>query len=311
VKVRPASIRDLGRVEELYRESGAQSGVAPPVARLWSLVSQTVSALLPLYLETLLYVAEEPGRLIGFIQASSRPAGINLPVATSLQVLNVCVAAGADADEVAPPLVEHLCNQALTRGVQRLFVRLPVDDPLTQIFRMQRFRQYATEHLLYAETPEPAPKPAANGFRSARGRDAALLYQLYRKVTPLGVAQVEAPTFREWRSLRHGADQEMVLERVELLGWFQLQRGSSTSPHTLSFLALPEDTVPDELTAQALSLLDGRAGPVWSSLRHYDSHMIDALRGRGFTTLLTQSLMVKELAVRVPLAEKGLVPSFG
>jgi hypothetical protein len=39
--------------------------------------------------------------------------------------------------------------------------------------------------------------------------------------------------------------------------------------------------------------------------------MIDALRGRGFSVLLTQLLLVKELAVRVPVPEKGLVPSFG
>ncbi|MEA2656450.1 MAG: hypothetical protein QOI23_1815, partial [Chloroflexota bacterium] len=35
------------------------------------------------------------------------------------------------------------------------------------------------------------------------------------------------------------------------------------------------------------------------------------LRGRGFSVLLTQLLLVKELAVRVPVHEKGLVPSFG
>jgi hypothetical protein len=39
--------------------------------------------------------------------------------------------------------------------------------------------------------------------------------------------------------------------------------------------------------------------------------MIDALRGRGFSVLLTQLLLVKELAVRVPLREKGMVPSYG
>jgi hypothetical protein len=311
LKVRAASIRDLAGVEQLYTQSGEQSGVAPPAARLWSLVSHTMSALLPLYLETLLFVAEEGGRLIGFIQASARPPGINLPVATSLQVLNVCVADGVDPEEVAPALVDHLCNQALLRGVRRLFVRLPIDDPLIAVFRMQGFRQYASEHLLYSESPAVLREGEVDGLRSPRGRDVALLYQLYRKVTPMRVAQVEAPTLKEWRAMRIKADQQLVLDRIELLGWLHVQRGSSTSPHTLSFLALPEDPVPDELADHAIQLLESRPGPVWSSLRHYDSHMIDALRGRGFSTLLTQSLMVKELAVRVPLPEKGLVPSFG
>jgi len=52
-------------------------------------------------------------------------------------------------------------------------------------------------------------------------------------------------------------------------------------------------------------------GAAWCSLRHYDSLLIDALRARGFSTLLTQALLVREATVRVPVQEKGLVPSFG
>ena len=78
-------------------------------------------------------------------------------------------------------------------------------------------------------------------------------------------------------------------------------------------MALPESPLPAELADFGISLLGDSAAPAWSSLRHYDSHMIDALRGRGFTVLLTQLLLVKELALRVPkpVREKGLVPSFG
>jgi len=74
-------------------------------------------------------------------------------------------------------------------------------------------------------------------------------------------------------------------------------------------MALPERPLPDELADLGLALLGDTEAPAWSSLRHYDSHMIDALRGRGFSVLLTQLLLVKELAVRVPVREKGLVPS--
>ena len=38
---------------------------------------------------------------------------------------------------------------------------------------------------------------------------------------------------------------------------------------------------------------------------------LEALRQRGFSILLTQALMVKELALRVPMREKALMPSFG
>ena len=322
--VRTASFRDLARIEEIQREGGgelSETASHGPV-RLWSLVSQTISTILPaLYSETLLYVAEEKGRVIGFIQASNRPAAIGLVGATTLQVLNLCVDPGEDEEEPARLLVEHLANQALERGIVRLFVRLPLEDPLTTVFRRQGFRQYAVENVLYSERPSARSGVELAGLRSERGRDHALVYQLYRKLTPSGIAVIEAPTYREWRSLqgewfghhpiRGESDEQYVVDRVEIVGWLRVQRNSSTRPHTLSFMALPEDHLPEELADHALGLLGPRPGAVWSSLRHYDSHMIEALRARGFETLVNQSLMVKELAQRVPAREKGMVPSFG
>jgi GNAT superfamily N-acetyltransferase len=322
--VRTASFRDLARIEEIQKEGGgelSETASRGPV-RLWSLVSQTLSAILPaLYHETLLYVIEEEGKVIGFIQASNRPAAIGLVGATTLQVLNLCVDPAADPDDAARLLIDHLDNQAIERGIQRLFVRLPLEDPLTAIFRKHSFRQYAVESVLYTEKPAGKPSPELVGMRQERGRDHALVYQLYRKLTPRGIATIEAPTYREWRSLqgewfghhriRGESDEQFVVDRTEIVGWLRVQRSSSTRPHTLSFMALPEDHLPDELADHALGLLGPRPGPVWSSLRHYDSHMIEALRSRGFETLLNQSLMVKELAVRVAAREKGMVPSFG
>jgi hypothetical protein len=296
---------------------------AVPPARLWSLLTYTLSALLPLsplLQETLLYVAEDGGRLLGFIQASGQPAGIELPRARALQVLNLSLVNAGDREEVAVGLVEHLCAQAVGRGVRRIFVRLPLDDPLTPLFRLQGFRQYATEQVLYSEEPRPASEvEAPAGLRGARGRDHRHLYQLYRKVTPRGVAQVEAPTYKDWRSLtgdwtmRPGgaSAEEMVVDRVEVLAWLKLQRSSSTRPHRLSYLTLPEGHLPEELAEYSLSLLGARPSAAWTSLRHYDSPMLDALRSRGFSILLTQALMVKELALRVPVREKAFVPSFG
>jgi ribosomal protein S18 acetylase RimI-like enzyme len=310
MKLRNASLLDLSRIEQIHREAEARFSTVPPPARLWALVSQTLTALLPLSQETMLYVAEDQGKVIGFVQASGRPLTLSLPAkATTLQILNLCVANDADAQEVAPRLVEHLCEQAGRNGVNRLFVRVPLDDPLLSIFRVEGFRQYATESVLYAEKPESRSNAVPLGLRAVRSRDARLLYHLYRKVTPLGVAQLEAPTFKDWRALRSEPGQQELVDRVEVVGWLGAQRSSQGRPHTLSFMALPEDGLAGELADRALAICE--AGPAWSSLRHYDSHMIDALRGRGFSLLLTQALLVRELVVRVPLPEKGLVPSFG
>jgi GNAT superfamily N-acetyltransferase len=322
MKVRAAGLLDLARIEELHRSADSHPNeAAVPAARLWSLLSSTLSALLPLAQETLIYVAEDGGKVLGFIQASGKPLGLDLPRAKVLQVLNLQVVDSTESEDIATALVDHLANQALQRGVHRLFVRLPDRDSLLPVFRLRGFRQYATEQILFAESPRRGITPAPEGARQIRRGDGRRLYQLYRKVTPEHVSQLEAPTYREWRALhgewtgrisaRGSSTQEIVVDRIELVGWVKAERSSGAQPQTLNFLALPEPPLPDELADLGLQLLGSLDTPVWSSLRHYDSHMIDALRGRGFSVLLTQLLLVKELALRVPVAEKGLVPSFG
>lgn len=321
LKLRTAGLLDLAKVEQLYNEAGRRLTDSAPPVRLWSLLSRTVSALLPLTQETLLYVCESRGRVAGFIQASSLSPSMRLPGATSLQVLNLCVRSSTEADGVAQALVEHLCNQALAHGVHRLLVRIPLDDPLTPVFRLNAFRQYATEALLYSESPEREPANAPRGLRPARGRDDRRVYHLYRKVTPLGVAQVEAPTYAQWRGLkddwahplRDSGDSglEQVVEREEIVAWMRTRLSGGARPHTLAFMVLPEHDLVRELVDTALSQLEEHPGPIWSSLRHYDSLTIDALRRRGFTTIAHQALMVRELAIRAPVREKALVPSFG
>jgi len=311
VKVRSATVLDLGKIEDMHRDTGALFSSQPPSVRLWSLVSHTLSALLPLAQDTLLYVAEDGGRLVGFAQASGSGPALGLqPGATTLQVLNLNVAEDADPDQVLPELLEHLANRALGRGAVRLTVRVPLDDPMLRTIRMQGFRQYATENVLYAEDPKPLRDVAPAGLRPARRRDERVLYHLYRKVTPQGVSNVEAPTYREWKLLHEEPGDQYVIDRVEVVAWISVERSSEPSrPHTLRVQALPESGLAEDIADHVLSLTGG--GPAWSSLRHYDANMIDALRGRGFSNLLTQALLVKELALREPLREKGLVPSFG
>src|SRR6202165_2900574 len=102
MKIRTAGWLDLARIEELHRSSDMRlSGAAPPAARLWTVLSSTLSALLPLSQETLIYVAEDGGKVVGFIQASGQPLGLDLPRATVLQVLNLQGVEGPESDAVA------------------------------------------------------------------------------------------------------------------------------------------------------------------------------------------------------------------
>jgi predicted N-acetyltransferase YhbS len=310
MKLRAANLLDISRIEQIHKDAVARFSEVPPPARLWGLVSQTLSFLLPLSQETLIYVAEEGGKVVGFIQASGQPLAISLPAKiTALHVLNLCVAAEVDEANVAPGLVQHLVDQAGSKGVHRLFVRIPLEDPLTRTFRSEGFRQYATESVLYAEQPRALADEPPAGLRPAGRKDDRRLYQLYRKVTPMGVAQLEAPTYKAWKALRTGPGQQEVVDRVEIVGWCRVHKSSAGRPHTLSFMALPESGLAEELADHAIEAADGQ--PAWSSLRHYDAHLVDALRGRGFTVLLTQALLVRDVTVIVPVKEKRLVPAFG
>jgi ribosomal protein S18 acetylase RimI-like enzyme len=310
VRLRSAYLRDLPRIEQLHRDSVARLAPAPP-ARLWALVSSTLSALLPLSQESLIYVAERDGRIHGFIQASGQPQARGNPAkVASLQVLNLCVDPGADQEEIAPALVDHLCQQAGLAGVHRVFVRVPHDEPLLPLFRVRGFRGYATESVLYAESPEAASGGDLEGLRSARGRDSTRLYHLYRGVTPVEVAQLEAPSYRDWRARRQAPSLQEVVDRAEIEAWWGLQRGSQSRPHTLLFMALPEPALVGRLADRAITVCDGE--PAWTSLRQYDAALIDALNGRGFSLLLIQALLVRDVTLTVAATEqaKGLVPSF-
>src|SRR2546430_10061746 len=97
MRVRTAGLLDLAKIEEMHRSSEIRlSEAAPPAARLWSLFSSTLSALLPLSQETLMYVAEENGNVLGFIQASGQPLSLDLARPRVLPVLTLQVAVKAD-----------------------------------------------------------------------------------------------------------------------------------------------------------------------------------------------------------------------
>src|SRR5207247_7335376 len=126
------------------------------------------------------------------------------------------------------------CNQALERGAMRLFVRLPDRDALLPAFRLAGFRQYATEQVLYSEKPRQRSDEYPLGIRPTRRGDDRRLYQLYRKVTPQGVSQVEAPTFRDWRGLHAGdAGGGHVVDRGEEVVFVCVALGDDGGPVTV------------------------------------------------------------------------------
>jgi hypothetical protein len=149
-------------------------------------------------------------------------------------------------------------------------------------------------------------------------------------VTPREVVDVLASSFKEWRDTfqlgwwtgpvkRPVRRRQFVVDRVEVVGWLGITPGGGGRPTILGLMALgePRDLLPS-IVQQGLALVAERhPGPVWCSLRQNDQEAIALLRREGFEVIASQSLMFKELTLKVParrrlpVREKRLVPQYG
>ena len=331
MNVRSASFRDLGRIEQLYRDALAReeregvipgfSGGDPPVpqttlVRLWYAVTKTLSSLVPTAEpDTALLVAEDAdGSIAGFIQAQ---AVTGQP--KTWHLVNLCVAPGARGHFAGAPLLINLCNQGLSHQVTRFSVRVPVDHPLRGLFLEQGFTQYATEQILFRDDSGAAPRVVTRGdgpLRPAHRDDIGQIYLLYLRTTPSHVANLEGPSLKAWQAAFHhgwvarlGRDdvRHVVAERTGIVGWSAVRPSSQTRPALMALMCEGQDVaVRDEIIDATLAELP--PGPVTCALRHYDSELIRALQQRGFEVLGSQLLLVRDLGVKARIREAATAP---
>lgn len=338
MQIRSAQVTDLARIDQLYNDgletALAGEGATHPI-RLWHMVTRTLSSLLPLSIPTdLLYVLEDQDRVMGFIQAESLSASDN-PVARgpveAIRVLNISLApqlsgAGGGA------LIDHLCGEALSRGVARIYVRIPDGHPVVESFKAHGFVMYANDRVFFRhDAGSESSLPEVGGLRPARRKDALGLFLLYVSTTPRTVSQLEAPDFDQWRALHAGerlqwfgrrSARSFVVERGgEIAGWLGIEPGPPSRPHTISMMAHPDGGPPGALQSllleRALHELRTHPGAVWCNVRNYDTVTTRVLQEAGFEALAGQDLLVRELRVKVAAAvrrskkEKAMAPVFG
>src|SRR2546427_5324338 len=130
----------------------------------------------------------------GFVQAETAALGPN-----AWQILNLCLSPDLDRFQDGTALLDHLFNEGLKRGVTKFIVRVPVDDPIADLFKTRGFSAYATEHALLKESIDRRPAPPLPGWRAMRREDELGLYLLYVATTPKPVAAVEASNFAQGR----------------------------------------------------------------------------------------------------------------
>jgi ribosomal protein S18 acetylase RimI-like enzyme len=331
-QVRPALLKDLGSIEALYRQQLRETE-RPPLkrqfasTRLWFLLNNAFASILPMTSAAdHVYVMEDDRKAIqGFVQAENAALGPH-----AWQILNLCLNPELDRFQNGTALLDHLFNEGLSRGVTKFIVRVPVDDPAVDLFRSRGFAAYVTEHALLKESVAPRPPVPVAGWRAMRRGDELGLYLLYAATTPKAVAAVEASNFAEWRRTfqptsrssripRRAGQPRFVIEQVQVIGWMSLLPGGGGRPHTLGLMAAsqPADLWPSLLERSLSYVAQHRPGPVWCSLRHYDEKGIALMQREGFEVIASQTLMVRELPMKVParapvrIKEKRLMPQYG
>lgn len=330
--VRPAQLKDLASIEALYRQHVREAERSPlkrqfASSRLWFLLNNAFASILPITSAAdHVYVMEDDRKAInGFVQAETSTLGPH-----AWQILNLCLNPELDQFQNGTALLDHLFNEGLNRGVTKFIVRVPVDDPIIELFYSRVFSAYATEHALLKESVEPRPVVPLAGWRVMRREDELGLYLLYVATTPKRVAAVEAANFTEWRRAfqpssrssripRRDGQPRFVVEQVQVIGWMSLLPGGGGRPHTLGLMAAaqPVDLWPSLLERSLGYVAQHRPGPVWCSLRHYDERAIALMQREGFEVIASQTLMVRELPIKVPararvrIKEKRLVPQYG
>ncbi|MGH7640729.1 MAG: GNAT family N-acetyltransferase [Candidatus Dormibacteria bacterium] len=319
MQVRSASYRDLNRVDELYHASlaveqeidqslqsaGPQSPVpGPALARAWSILTKSLSALMPLAdVGDQLYVAESDGKVVGFIQAEPAPGK------GAWRILNLCLASSAEGHFAGVPLLQHLVNEGLERKVTRFLVRIAEDHPLQQMFREQGFQPFATEQIRFRELPKP-PAHQPDPWSAATPEDLHGIYLLYLRTAPHAVAAVEAPNLSQWKATfqlgwlgrlngRTGDSRHYVIRRPEgIIAWAGVRLRARARPTVISLMLDPRE---GQLAVEAVHSLLSQVppGPTLCLLRHYDGELHRAVAARGFEPVATQILMARDMPLKL------------
>lgn len=239
------------------------------------------------------------GRLQGLARARVRTG----PRVWELAALHVDDPTGA----AAVGLLDLLAQAVGQDGGLRLFLRLPSDSPFLDAASRAGFVVSHGETLLARGAVPPQPcagstgTPAPNAtVRHRRASDELPLFHLYCGATPARVRALLGMTREEWHDAQEGHGpglQEWVLERQgKVRGWVRARRGRVWAAQGLAH---------PEAGGEAPLLLDvalAHYGGPWRWLvPDYQTALASALRGRGFQEAERYYLLVREVAVPVPI----------
>lgn len=245
---------------------------------------------------------DDNGRTVGFAQMRARPGRPERDVV----FLAPALAADESSHTIWQRLLAHLCVQTAERGSLRIYARLPVQSEELQLFKNVGFLEYGQEDIYQLDpTVDRTIIPPNLQLRPQQASDGWGLQKLYTTLAPRPVQHAEGLAQGQWSLARprwgeQGHRRGYVWEvDGELLGALHLRAGKRG--YWVRTLLHPDALDQAEALGQAaLSLtLERPHLPVYFALREFESGWSNILPLLGFTPLTSQTMVVKNMAVRV------------
>jgi hypothetical protein len=198
-------------------------------------------------------------------------------------------------------LLEHVSSAGGRLEIGRIFLRLPADSPLLKAAQETGFLPYSTEHVYLRERADGTETergiPSASSFRRKKADDEYRLFELYHVSVPPHVRRAEGMTYKEWQSNRdRSLGQEWVFEKGgDLVAWVATDVGRHCGQ--LDILAATRDEM-QSAVEYGLNSLSG-CQQVCCLVPDFDGALLRLLEDRGFSRVMTYSVLAKELLVRV------------
>jgi hypothetical protein len=210
----------------------------------------------------------------------------------------------ADPDRIVEGLLEFSIKRAGSRGVKRLFARLPRGIEMSERFRRAGFEPYMSETVLQI-TPHQGIFALSMRVRPQEAGETWAVHQLYHASAPKTIQFAEAWTSHRWdvagnKGASPGCMGFVIEEDNQLIAYARLVVGNNAAVIEAMFLpgaASAGIEVVQDVIRRAGS--QHGAKRIFVTVRGHQSELLGGLSGPGCVVLGEQDLTVRYTAAKV------------
>jgi hypothetical protein len=204
-------------------------------------------------------------------------------------------------------LLEQLIQLAGCRSAERIFFRLPSNNPAICLAQRTGFFPYFEEILMEGagRTNTENDATLANNFRVRQPEDEYPLFQLFSATTPVTAREALGLTFDQWRDAQEpctkGRQEWLRESNGKIVGWLELRpRRNIVEGRLMARLDYPD------VLSEMVSFATSNPGTQRWLVPNYQGRVCDQLRYRGFQEMARYTMLVKTVAA--PVMQSGMAP---